>query len=248
MRKLILLLCCLTFILTGVISVHATAPKSTDDLPTQYYSFKMVYQMLLFEISKKELILRLPAEIKFMFPFKPERMKKRTLTRGLAKAIARFAGRIQGDVSEPYVIQGIDEFINYIKARVGKSFYQIYDEITDQPIATLNKVTDDAVSDELSPASELKTFKLMGNYPNPFNPGTIIEYSLPQDSFVKVDIYNTLGQKIVTLVNEKQRQGRNKVQWSGKNSQGQSVPSGNYFYLFEIDGQVKESGKMIRIK
>ena len=114
MRKLILFLCCLTFILMSVITVYSTAPKTTDDLPTQYYSFKMVYKMLLFEVSKQDLILRLPAEIKFMFPFKPERMKKRTLTRGLAKAIARFAGRIQGDVSEPYVIQGIDEFINYI--------------------------------------------------------------------------------------------------------------------------------------
>lgn len=248
MRKLILFLCCLTFILTSVIPVYATAPKSTDDLPTQYYSFKMVYQMLLFEVSKAELILRLPAEIKFMFPFKPERMKKRTLTRGLAKAIARFAGRIQGDVSEPYVVQGIDEFIDYINGSVGKSFYQIYDEITDQPIATLNKVTDDAASDELSPASDVKTFKLMGNYPNPFNPGTSIEYSLPEDSFVKLTIYNIRGQEIAILVNGNQQQGIQKIQWNGKNSLGQPVPSGTYFYRFEIDGQSKEMGKMILIK
>lgn len=248
MRKLILFLCCLTFIFTSVIPVYATAPKSTDDLPTQYYSFKMVYQMLLFEVSKAELILRLPAEIKFLFPFKRERLKKKTLSHGLAKAIERFATRIQGDVAEPYVVQGIDEFIDYINGSVGKSFYQIYDEITDQPIATLNKVTDDAASDELSPASDVKTFKLMGNYPNPFNPGTSIEYSLPEDSFVKLTIYNIRGQEIAILVNGNQQQGIQKVQWDGRNSRDQQVPSGEYFYKLQIDNQLNFTGKMTLIK
>lgn len=247
MRKLILLLCCTTFIFMNVVAVYAKAPKTTDDLPTQYYSFKMVYQMLLFEISKTDLILRLPGELAFMVVTlrSEEKMKKITLSDALAQSVTGFAESVRGDVSETYVIQGIDEFINYINTRVGKSFYEIYHEIMDQPIATLNKVNADIKSDEFK---EVETFTLMGNYPNPFNPGTTIEYSLPEDSFVKVVVYNTLGQEIALLVNEKQQKGIRKIQWDGKNSLGQLVPSGNYFYRFEIGGQIKKMGKMILIK
>ncbi|NIT60674.1 MAG: T9SS type A sorting domain-containing protein, partial [Aliifodinibius sp.] len=220
-----------------------------DTLPTQYYTFEQVYKMLLFEVSKEELILRLPNELKFLYiSASKEAWKQIMLTKPLAKSIKRFAAELQSEVSEPYVIQGIDEFISYINTSIGKSFYQIYKEVTDQPIARLNKVTDEAASDELTPATEVDTFTLMGNYPNPFNPGTTIEYSLPQDSHVKVVVYNTLGQEIATLVNERQKRGINKVQWEGKNSQGQPVPSGNYFYRFEINGQIKATEKMVLVK
>jgi uncharacterized delta-60 repeat protein len=78
-----------------------------------------------------------------------------------------------------------------------------------------------------------KVFALEQNYPNPFNPATRIKYSLPKESFVTLRVYNVLGQEIVTLVNQTQKPGYVTVAWDGRNSFGQSVGSGLYFYRFE---------------
>jgi len=68
-------------------------------------------------------------------------------------------------------------------------------------------------------------FLLHQNYPNPFNPGTIIDYQLPMTSEVELSIYNLLGQKVATLVSEKQPAGRYKIKWDAT---GQT--SGVYLY------------------
>jgi hypothetical protein len=56
-------------------------------------------------------------------------------------------------------------------------------------------------------------FELFQNYPNPFNPITTIEYNLPKQSQVELGIYNILGQKMATLVSEKQQAGSYKLEW-----------------------------------
>src|SRR5204862_573609 len=68
-------------------------------------------------------------------------------------------------------------------------------------------------------------FSLEENYPNPFNPSTTIRYSLPTDSYVKLSIYNMLGQEISTLVNQRKGAGVYTVSWDASN-----VSSGVYFY------------------
>ncbi|MCD4711784.1 MAG: T9SS type A sorting domain-containing protein, partial [Clostridiales bacterium] len=65
--------------------------------------------------------------------------------------------------------------------------------------------------------------------PNPFNPETTINYSLPVDSHVVIEIYNIRGQKVKTLVDHSVEAGRHSVVWSGKNEHGISVSSGVYF-------------------
>ncbi|MDZ7261763.1 MAG: dockerin type I domain-containing protein, partial [candidate division KSB1 bacterium] len=77
-------------------------------------------------------------------------------------------------------------------------------------------------------------YELGQNYPNPFNPETTIEYRLPHDSQVTLKIFNLLGKEIRVLVAKNQEAGVHKVQWDGRDSQGQKVTSGVYLYQIAI--------------
>jgi hypothetical protein len=83
---------------------------------------------------------------------------------------------------------------------------------------------------------------LYQNYPNPFNPNTTIRYELPQDGVVTIDIYNILGQKVKTLLNEFQKADRYEVTF---NSTG--LASGVYIYRMKVNEFIT-SKKMILIK
>ena len=73
--------------------------------------------------------------------------------------------------------------------------------------------------------------QLGSNYPNPFNPSTTISFSVTQtSSFVTLDIYNSKGQKIKTLVNEVLSAGEHTVMWNGTDNRNASASSGIYFY------------------
>ncbi|MCS7053125.1 MAG: T9SS type A sorting domain-containing protein [Ignavibacterium sp.] len=85
-------------------------------------------------------------------------------------------------------------------------------------------------------------FELFQNYPNPFNPLTNIRYNLPKESFVTLKIYNSLGQEIVTLVEDFQQPGSYEVKFAAPN-----LASGMYFYKLEADG-VSLTKKMILMK
>jgi len=76
-------------------------------------------------------------------------------------------------------------------------------------------------------------YALMQNYPNPFNPETVIEFALPQPGHVKLEVYNVLGQRIRTLINERVEAGVKTIKWNGRNDAGQQVPSGVYLYRME---------------
>jgi len=97
-----------------------------------------------------------------------------------------------------------------------------------------------AIDDELVPY----TFYLKQNYPNPFNPETTIEYGLPNDDKVVLNIYNTLGQKVATLVDQKQKAHRYKVIL---NAGDLKMASGIYFYQIKTDSFVK-SRKFVFMK
>jgi hypothetical protein len=82
------------------------------------------------------------------------------------------------------------------------------------------------------------TYSLTQNFPNPFNPETIIQYELPQNNHVTIIIYNILGQKIATLYEGEKLAGRHTIKWDGKNSSGHPVPSGLYLYKIITDSFV----------
>ncbi|HBC47916.1 MAG TPA: hypothetical protein DEO84_01985 [candidate division Zixibacteria bacterium] len=90
-------------------------------------------------------------------------------------------------------------------------------------VTGLQGVDDDAV------ALPTET-KLLGNYPNPFNPSTTIEFALSKPSDVKLDVFNLLGQKVTTLINSRMEAGNHSVIWNGRDANGNSVASGAYFY------------------
>ncbi|OGC85307.1 MAG: hypothetical protein A2W07_07915 [candidate division Zixibacteria bacterium RBG_16_43_9] len=102
------------------------------------------------------------------------------------------------------------------------------------------------ISDQ--PAHDLpKSFALLPNRPNPFNPETYIEYTLPADCQVTLAIYNILGQKVRTLINEHQSAGIKSVRWDGKDDSGNQVSAGVYFYSIKADN-FTQTKKMVLLK
>ena len=79
------------------------------------------------------------------------------------------------------------------------------------------------------------TYALEQNYPNPFNPITFIRYSLPEVTDVKIVVYNVLGQKVATLVDQSMSAGYHNISWSGLNQGGAPVSSGVYLYRIETE-------------
>jgi hypothetical protein len=77
-------------------------------------------------------------------------------------------------------------------------------------------------------------FVLNQNYPNPFNPTTTIEFSLGQSSFVKLEVYNTLGEKVANLLNENKEQGSYQIKFDAIN-----LPSGIYIAKLEAESKVQ---------
>lgn len=90
-------------------------------------------------------------------------------------------------------------------------------------------------------------FELSQNYPNPFNPTTTINFSIANSASIKLVIYNILGQRIKSLINEQLNAGNYKVVWNGTDDSGRSVVSGNYILSLETDS-FRSTKKMVLLK
>ncbi|MEJ2628606.1 MAG: FlgD immunoglobulin-like domain containing protein [bacterium] len=85
------------------------------------------------------------------------------------------------------------------------------------------------------------------NYPNPFNPKTTINFTLPVESRVELNIYNMLGIKVRTLLEEKRTAGNYSVHWNGRDDSGALVPSGIYMYEL-VTSDFTQRKKMLLLK
>ncbi len=90
-----------------------------------------------------------------------------------------------------------------------------------------------------------KGFTLHPNYPNPFNLRTVIQYVLYNDSQVNVDVFNVLGQKVASIVDEKQLKGVYHASWNGRTETGQPVSSGVYLCRINVGGEVETRTMML---
>lgn len=141
--------------------------------------------------------------------------------------------------------------IGYVPGK-GTTLFPSYYIYTDQAVATgnyeyrLRQVDYDGTtsySDVVSVnVDQPITYDLTQNYPNPFNPSTMIKYSLAQNGMVKLAIYNVLGERVATLVNEVQKAGRYEVKFDAA-----QFSSGIYFYRLE-SGDFTAVKKMILMK
>ena len=89
-------------------------------------------------------------------------------------------------------------------------------------------------------------FALGQNYPNPFNPSTIIPYQLPTAAPVRLEVFNVLGQRVATLVNEERPAGFHAARWDATDAAGQAVAAGVYIYRLRSDG-VELTRRMVLI-
>jgi hypothetical protein len=134
------------------------------------------------------------------------------------------------------IIEGYDEY------------YSIdYNFISGPSVHRLGDIAAVGVKEKNS-ISKLEGFGLVSNYPNPFNPSTTIEFSLPERSKIKVEVFDILGRKISTLVNNEEfNAGLQRLVWNGRNDNGVQMVSGPYIYRISSD-KYSVSKKMMLLK
>lgn len=87
-----------------------------------------------------------------------------------------------------------------------------------------------------------RVFSLAQNYPNPFNPLTKIKFSLPRGDKVKIELYNTIGQRVEILLNQPMKAGHHEIEFNAQN-----LSSGIYFYRIEA-GEFQDVKKMVLLR
>ena len=113
---------------------------------------------------------------------------------------------------------------------------------------TPGAVNDTCVTLNISNAGTIPTqFTLHQNYPNPFNPVTTLRYDLPVNGFVNITVYDMLGRKVKTLINQTQDTGYRSVIWNATNDYGRPVSAGIYLYQIQA-GKYISTKKMVLLK
>jgi flagellar hook assembly protein FlgD len=91
-------------------------------------------------------------------------------------------------------------------------------------------------------------FGLVSNFPNPFNPTTTIEFTLPERTTIRVEVFDILGRKVSTLIsNQELNAGQQRLVWNGKSDGGVQMVSGTYIYRISSD-KYTISNKMMLLK
>jgi hypothetical protein len=126
-----------------------------------------------------------------------------------------------------------EQVYSYIDTRIrerGTYYYKL-----EQIDIDGNSVMYDPIEITISQVVIPTRFFLEQNFPNPFNPRTSIRYGLPEETDVKIQIFNMRGELVRTLVDTRQRAGEYDLNWDTRSDAGIKLPSGLYFYRLDTD-------------
>jgi hypothetical protein len=136
---------------------------------------------------------------------------------------------------DTFVVAGLTNGMDYWLA-ISAFDFSMNESLLSQPVKIF------VVTKVQQSGSFPKTFALFQNFPNPFNPATLISYQLPGKAFVTLKVYDILGREVATLVHEEQSGGYYNVKFDAGN-----LPSGVYFYRLEV-GTYHDTKKLLLLK
>jgi len=171
------------------------------------------------------------------------------------KAAVRYTELRQTIFSEEHIYSIIDSIADYLGPAVDRNFarwpllgnyiwpnYYVFDTYEEE-IDYLKSWTaqrlawmDSDILLSLDPSPIAVGFRLNGPFPNPFNPSTVISYELPYDLNIEINIFNLLGRKVRSLLNETRPAGQGATIWDGKTENGHLASGGVYFISVQVRG------------
>jgi len=171
------------------------------------------------------------------------------------KAAVRYTELRQTIFSEEHIYSIIDSIADYLGPAVDRNFarwpllgnyiwpnYYVFDTYEEE-IDYLKSWTaqrlawmDSDILLSLDPSPIATGFRLNGPFPNPFNPSTVISYELPYDLNIEINIFNLLGRKVRSLLNETRPAGKGATIWDGKTENGHLASGGVYFISVQVRG------------
>ena len=171
------------------------------------------------------------------------------------KAAVRYTELRQTIFSEEHIYSIIDSVADYLGPAVDRNFarwpllgnyiwpnYYVFDTYEEE-IDYLKSWTaqrlawmDSDILLSLEPSPIAAGFRLNGPFPNPFNPSTVISYALPYDLNIEINIFNLLGRKVRSLLNETRPAGQGSTIWDGKTESGHLASGGVYFISVQVRG------------
>ena len=171
------------------------------------------------------------------------------------KAAVRYTELRQTIFSEEHIYSIIDSIADYLGPAVDRNFarwpllgnyiwpnYYVFDTYEEE-IDYLKSWTaqrlawmDSDILLSLDPSPIAVGFRLNRPFPNPFNPSTVISYELPYDLNIEINIFNLLGRKVRSLLNETRPTGQGATIWDGKTENGHLASGGVYFISVQVRG------------
>jgi hypothetical protein len=151
-----------------------------------------------------------------------------------------------GPSSEPrrlHVGLGAEVLVDSLSIRWPDGTHQVVREIAaDQVLSLVQPAPDGTASDEVPAVTAL-----LPAWPNPFNPGTSLEFSLGRDAHVNLRIYDLQGRLVRTLLTADLAAGSHRARWDGRHDQGRNAPAGIYFCRLD-DGMRWRSQRLVLVK
>jgi hypothetical protein len=171
------------------------------------------------------------------------------------KAAVRYTELRQTIFSEEHIYSIIDSVADYLGPAVDRNFarwpllgnyiwpnYYVFDTYEEE-IDYLKSWTaqrlawmDSDILLSLDPSPIAAGFRLNGPFPNPFNPSTVITYELPYDLNIEINIFDLLGRRVRSLLNETRPAGQGSTIWDGKTESGHLASGGVYFISVQVRG------------